>query len=58
MARRTREQEDKDALLHEADVYANNVKSRRLYAVEEKLEAIGINVTDLIELLDEYRSRG
>ena len=58
MARKTREQEYEDDLRQEITIAANNARSQRLYAVEEKLEALGISITDLMELLEDRSSRG
>ena len=35
----------------------NNAHSMRVYAVQEKLEALGIDIDDLIELIIERRSQ-
>lgn len=36
---------------------ARDARGRRLYAVQEALEAIGVDVSDLIELIEDRQSR-
>jgi hypothetical protein len=48
-----------DAELEQEDNFlaAREARDRRLFAVQEKLEAIGIDIDELIELIEERQAR-